>query len=72
VVTWPADVWFAGSRTFVAKLNFGTRKIVRLVFDPHCRFPDNDVADNTWPRQPAAPAAPAGRGNRFGVPACRG
>ena len=73
VVTWPADVWFGGSRTFVARLNFGTRKIERIVFDPHCRFPDNNVDDNTWPRQPAAAAEePAGRGGRFGPPVCKG
>jgi len=73
IVTWPADVWFGGSRTFEAKLDFGARRIVRIVFDPHCRFPDHDVDDNTWPRQPAAPApASSGRGNRFGPPECRG
>ena len=74
IVTWPVDVWFGGSRTFEAELNFGARKIVRVVLDPHCRFPDHNVDDNTWPRQPAAPAAAAagGRGGRFGVPACRG
>ena len=73
IVTWPVDVWFAGSRTFEAKLDFGARKIVRVVFDPHCRFPDHNVDDNTWPRQPAAPAEAAdARGGRFGPPVCRG
>jgi len=73
IVTWPADVWFAGSRTFTAKLDFGARHITRIVFDPKCRFPDHNVDDNTWPRQPAAPAAqPEGRGGRFGPPECRG
>ena len=28
IVTWPVDVWFAGSRTFVATLDFGKRKII--------------------------------------------
>jgi hypothetical protein len=71
VVAWPVDVWFAGSRTFQAKLRFGRRKIERIVLDPHCRFPDNNVGDNTWPRQPAAaqPAAPQGR---YAMPVCRG
>jgi hypothetical protein len=74
IVTWPVDVWFGGSRTFVAKLDFGARRIERIVFDPHCRFPDRNVDDNTWPRQPApAPAAPTeGRRNRFAAPECRG
>ena len=54
LVTWPVDVWFGGSRTFDAVLNFGARRIERIVFDPHCRFPDHDASDNTWPRQPSA------------------
>jgi hypothetical protein len=72
IVTWPVDVWFGGSRTFEAKLSFGARRIVRIVLDPHCRFPDHTVDDNTWPRQPAPADAAAGRGGRFGVPVCRG
>jgi len=71
IVTWPVDVWFSGSRTFEAVLQFGARKIERIVFDPHCRFPDNNVDDNTWPRQPA-PAGGAGGGGRFAAPVCRG
>jgi hypothetical protein len=58
VVTWPADVWFAGSRTFSAQLDFGGRRIERIVLDPRCRFPDRDPSDNVWPRPAAgAPAA---------------
>jgi hypothetical protein len=73
IVTWPVDVWFGGSRTFEAVLRFGARKIERIVFDPHCRFPDHNVDDNTWPRQPPPPAGAGGAaGGRFGVPACRG
>jgi len=72
VVTWPVDVWFAGSRTFAAKLRFGRRRIERIVLDPHCRFPDASADDNTWPRPPAAqPAAQPPQG-RYGVPACKG
>jgi hypothetical protein len=75
IVTWPVDVWFAGSRTFDAVLNFGPRRIERVVFDPRCRFPDHDASDNTWPREPSAvspqPSAGPG-GGRFGGPACRG
>jgi hypothetical protein len=72
IVTWPVDVWFGGSRTFEANLNFGARKIVRVVLDPHCRFPDHNVDDNTWPRLPAAAPEPAEGRNRFGPPVCRG
>ena len=71
VVTWPVDVWFGGSRTFEAKLDFGARRIVRIVFDPKCRFPDHDARDNTWPRSAAAPAAASQRG-RFGGAVCAG
>jgi hypothetical protein len=70
IVTWPVDVWFGGSRTFEARLDFGARKIERIVLDPHCRFPDAKVDDNTWPRQ-AAPVA-AADANPFRAPACKG
>jgi hypothetical protein len=50
VVTWPVDVWFAGSRSFVAPLDFGGRAIERITFDPARRFPDRDPSDNVWPR----------------------
>ena len=77
IVTYPVDVWFGGSRTFDAVLNFGARRIERIVFDPRCRFPDHDASDNTWPRQPSAvsgqPSADArGAGGRFGATACKG
>lgn len=49
-VTWPADVWFNGSRTFKAEMNFGERKIKKITFDPHGRFPDANPADNVWPK----------------------
>jgi hypothetical protein len=65
-VTWPADVWFAGSRTFRAELDFGGRKIEKVILDPRCRFPDRDITDNVWPRDPtlgqnrsASPYGPA-------------
>jgi len=58
VVTYPVDVWFAGSRTFTADLTFGGRKIERVLLDPGCRFPDRETSDNVWPRE-AAPVAPA-------------
>ncbi len=67
VVTWPVDVWWSGSRTFSAVLDFGPRKIQKVILDPGCRFPDRDTADNVWPREVAAPMEPAaGRGGRGG------
>jgi hypothetical protein len=64
IVTYPVDVWFTGSRTFEAVLDFG-RAIERIRLDPSCRFPDRDDADNVWPRRDAAPVTPAaGQGRR--------
>lgn len=50
VITWPVSVWFNGSRTFDAELNFGKRKIKKITLDPNGRFPDADTKDNIWPR----------------------
>ena len=54
LVTYPVDVWFGGSRSFSAMLDFG-RPIARVTYDPKCRFPDREPADNVWPRGSAAP-----------------
>jgi len=61
VVTYPVDVWFSGSKTFNATLDFGPRKITKITLDPHCRFPDRDASDNAWPRGAAAVSSPATR-----------
>jgi hypothetical protein len=58
LVTYPADVWFGGSRTFVSNLDFGGRAITRITLDPNGRFPDKDASDNVWPR--ASARTPAG------------
>jgi len=50
IVTWPVDVWFDGSRTFDAVLDFGGRAVRSVTFDPFGRFPDTNPADNVWPR----------------------
>ena len=62
IVTWPADVWFSGRRTFDAVLDFGGRRIERVTLDPQCRFPDRDPSDNVWPREAARSPAPTGQG----------
>jgi hypothetical protein len=54
VVTYPVEVWFGGSRTFTATLDFGGRAIERITLDPRGRFPDRDPSDNTWPRAAGA------------------
>jgi peptidase M1-like protein len=53
IVTWPVDVWFNGSRTFEAALDFGGRAITTIMLDPSCRFPDRDPGDNVWPKSAA-------------------
>jgi hypothetical protein len=50
IVTYPVNVWFNGSPTFTATLNFGGRPIRKLTLDPRGRFPDHDPSDNVWPR----------------------
>jgi hypothetical protein len=50
IVTWPVDVWFIGSRTFQATLDFGGRPITKITLDPAGRFPDRDPSDNVWPK----------------------
>ncbi|NJD08981.1 MAG: M1 family metallopeptidase [Gemmatimonadetes bacterium] len=50
LVMYPVDVWFNGSRSFDAVLDFGGRKIERITYDPFGRFPDRDPKDNVWPR----------------------
>jgi hypothetical protein len=50
IVTYPVEVWFGGSRTFQATLDFGGRPIERITLDPGRRFPDRDTRDNSWPR----------------------
>ncbi len=51
LVTWPVDVWFSGSRTFDATLDFGGRRIEKITLDPDGRFPDRNAADNAWTGQ---------------------
>jgi hypothetical protein len=63
-VTYPVDVWFSGSKTFVANLMFGGRKVERVTLDPECRFPDRDASDNTWPRAAGAATPPSSVPNR--------
>ena len=59
MVSYPVDVWFPGSRTFNAVLDYGGRGISKITLDPAGRFPDRNAADNVWPRAVAAPK-PAG------------
>jgi hypothetical protein len=55
LMTWPVDVWFAGSRSFTTSLDLGGRGIEQVVLDPGGRFPDRDPDDNVWPREGRRP-----------------
>ena len=70
VATWPVDVWFGGSRTFDAVLDFGGRAVKKITLDPGCRFPDRDVTDNVWPPDPSL--AEESGGSPFGPATCYG
>lgn len=61
-VTWPVEVWFGGSRTFTATLDFGGRPVVGVLLDPQCRFLDQNAADTVWPRQEPNPCARRNQG----------
>ncbi len=63
IVTYPVDVWFPGSRSFNAVLDFGGRAISKITLDPAGRFPDRDARDNMWPRSPQ-PAPRTGASGR--------
>jgi aminopeptidase N len=51
IVTWPASVWFDGTRSFAAKLGFAKPDIAKITLDPGGRFPDVNKQDNTWPQK---------------------
>lgn len=51
LVTFPAKVWFDGRKTYQAELDFGGHGIQKITLDPYGRFPDNNILDNTWPRE---------------------
>ncbi len=72
IVTWPASVWFDGSRDFSADLDFGGRRIEKVMLDPGCRFPDHDITDNVWPRDPSLAHPQRGGSPYFRGPRCYG
>jgi hypothetical protein len=48
--TFPADVWFNGSKTYKAVLDLKGKAFDKIQLDPSGRFPDHNIADNAWPR----------------------
>ena len=48
ILTWPVEVWFKGSRSFVATLDLGSRRVRSITLDPRGRSPDRNPADNVW------------------------
>jgi hypothetical protein len=45
----PADVWFSGNRTYVARLPLMGKKLKSISLDPENRFQDLDTSNNIWP-----------------------
>jgi hypothetical protein len=48
--TFPVDVWFSGSKTYKAVLDLKGKAFDKILLDPGARFPDRNVANNSWPR----------------------
>lgn len=47
--TFPADVWFAGSRIYRARVPLRGRTLRSIALDPENRFQDLATGDNSWP-----------------------
>jgi hypothetical protein len=50
VITYPADIWFTGSRTVTMRIPLQGRTIKTVTLDPESRFQDLDPGNNSWPR----------------------
>ena len=50
-LTYPADIWFGGTRSFVAKIPLRRRTLKTVTLDPENRFQDLDASNNSWSRQ---------------------
>jgi hypothetical protein len=48
LVTMPADAWFGGSRSFVARAPLAGRQLRGVTLDPDNRFQDLDTSNNSW------------------------
>jgi len=48
VTTIPADVWFAGARSFQIRMPLRGRTLRAVTLDPENRFQDLQTADNSW------------------------
>ncbi|HEY9227957.1 MAG TPA: M1 family aminopeptidase, partial [Gemmatimonadaceae bacterium] len=57
-VDYPAEVWSTNTRFYLRRYEFKGKKFARLELDPDKRLPDLDRTNNSWPREPAAPAKP--------------
>ncbi|SHO64545.1 M1 family metallopeptidase [Algoriphagus zhangzhouensis] len=45
--SYPVDVWLDGKREYKVEIP-NLKSIKKITLDPHNRFPDKDVTDNTW------------------------
>jgi aminopeptidase N len=44
----PADVWFSGKRTYVARIPLMGKTLKSVTLDPENRFQDLDTTNNVW------------------------
>jgi hypothetical protein len=51
VTTYPADIWFSGSRTLMTKHPLSGRTVKSITLDPQNRFYDLDRTNNVWNAQ---------------------
>jgi hypothetical protein len=46
----PAEIWFSGSRTYVARIPLMGNTLKSISLDPENRFQDLDRSNNVWPK----------------------
>ena len=46
----PAELWFGGTRTLVARVTLSGKTVKSVTIDPENRFQDLSRGDNVWPR----------------------
>jgi hypothetical protein len=51
VITYPADIWFSGSRSVTMKIPLEGRTVKSITIDPENRFQDLDRSNNVWNAQ---------------------
>ena len=47
---YPAEVWSTNTTFYVRKYDFKGKTVKKVQLDPDSRLPDQDRANNVWPR----------------------